>query len=138
MGEKNEKQVDAKFRIRITDHRKMIVWQSIDELDIIVQKILANVPKKEYKIRAQIDSASDSIGANFVEGYYSGFLSEYLRFLSYCRRSLGELQERVRRLLRKQYLDRTDYDRFAERAAKTLYLLNRLIYALKEKQVKQK
>lgn len=136
MDKKDGKEVSARFQTRITDHRKMIVWQSVDELDTIVQRILTKVPKKEYKIRAQIDSASDSIGANFVEGYYSGFLPEYVRFLSYSRRSLGELQERVRRLLRKKYLDQSDYDRFDERAAKTLYLLNRLIYSLKEKEVR--
>lgn len=136
MDKKDGKEVSARFQTRITDHRKMIVWQSVDELDTIVQRILTKVPKKEYKIRAQIDSASDSIGANFVEGYYSGFLPEHVRFLSYSRRSLGELQERVRRLLRKKYLDQSDYDRFDERAAKTLYLLNRLIYSLKEKEVR--
>ncbi|KPK69177.1 hypothetical protein AMJ87_10885 [candidate division WOR_3 bacterium SM23_60] len=131
--DKRDEKAGVRFRAGITSHRKMIVWQSIDELDTIVQRILTKIPQKEYKMRAQIDSASDSIGANFVEGYYSGFLPEYLRFLSYSRPSLGELQERVRRLLRKQYVDKSDYDRFDERAAKTLYLLNRLIYSLKEK-----
>ena len=126
----------------------MIVWQSIDELDILVQDILCNVPRNEFKMRSQIDNASASVGANFVEGYYSGFLPEYIRFLTYSRRSLGELQERVRRVLRKGYINErhllpTDltapvffelkYSEFDERACKTMYLLNRLIYSLEEK-----
>ena len=85
-------------------HMKMIVWQSIDELDVMVQEILTKVPRNEYKMRSQIDNTSASVGANFVEGYYSGFLPEYIRFLTYSRRSLGELQERVRRVLRKGYI----------------------------------
>ena len=89
-------------------HKNMIVWQSIDQLDTLVQKIVKKIPKCEFKMRSQINNASDSIGANFVEGYYSAFLPEYLRFLSYSRRSLGELQERVRRLLRKDYKDYID------------------------------
>jgi four helix bundle protein len=119
----------------IGGHKKMIVWQSIDKLDILVQKMLKKIPWREFKIRSQIDSASDSVGANFVEGYYSGFLPEYIRFLSYSRRSLGELQERIRRILRKGYIDETEYDDFDERASKTMYLMNRLIYSLKKKNV---
>jgi four helix bundle protein len=97
--------------------------------------MLKKIPWREFKIRSQIDSASDSVGANFVEGYYSGFLPEYIRFLSYSRRSLGELQERIRRILRKGYIDETEYDDFDERASKTMYLMNRLIYSLKKKNV---
>jgi len=115
-------------------HKNMIVWQSIDQLDIIIQKLLKRVPVSEYKMRTQIDNASDSVGANFVEGYYSGFLPEYIKFLTYSRRSLGELQERVRRVLRKGYIDEPEYDKFDERASKTMFLLNRLIYSLKKKQ----
>lgn len=133
MDKKDEKDVGTRRQTRITDHKKMIVWQSMDELDSLVQEILAKIPRKEYKIRAQIDSASDSVGANFVEGYYSGFLPEYIRFLTYSRRSLGELQERVRRVLRKSYIDQREYEKFDERAGKTMYLVNRLIYSLKEK-----
>jgi four helix bundle protein len=114
-------------------HKRMIVWQSIDQLDTIVQDVLKKVPRNEYKIHSQIDNASASVGANFVEGYYSGFLPEYIRFLTYSRRSLGELQERVRRLLRKGYIVEAEYDKFDDRACKTMYLLNRLIYSLKAK-----
>jgi len=53
-------------------HQKMVVWQMIDKLDFLVQEILNKIPNYEYKIKKQIDSASDSMGANFVEGYYSG------------------------------------------------------------------
>lgn len=126
-GESAEKRIVGK------SHKKMIVWQSIDELDVIVQGVLKKIPMNEYKMRSQIDNASASVGANFVEGYYSGFLPEYIRFLTYSRRSLGELQERVRRVLRKGYITEGENARFDERAAKTMYLLNRLIYSLKDK-----
>jgi four helix bundle protein len=85
-------------------HRKMVVWQNIDRIDILVQDILKRIPRTEFKLRSQIDNASDSVGANFVEGYYSGSLAEYLRFLRYSKRSLAELQERVRRTWRKGYV----------------------------------
>lgn len=112
----------------------MIVWQMADKLDEFVQeKILPNIPQYEYKIRKQIDSASDSISANFVEGYYSGSIGDYIRFCRYGRRSAGELHDRVTRLLRKKYIDQETYKKFEDIAIKTGYLLDRLIKSLKTK-----
>ena len=111
----------------------MRVWQNADRLDVMVQKILARIPKHEFEMRSQIDSASDSIGANFVEGFYSGALGEYIRFLRYSKRSLGELQERVRRVLRKGYINQTEYDEFDDLAIKTMYLFDRLLKSLENK-----
>jgi four helix bundle protein len=115
------------------NHQKMIVWQNCDRLDSMVQKILKKLPRYEYKIRSQIDSASDSVGANFVEGYYSGSIKEYLRFLNYAKRSLGELSERIRRLYRKDYINREELEEFNDLAIHTMYLFDRLIDSLNVK-----
>jgi len=120
------------------DHRKMIIWQNIDKLDIIVQDILKHIPKNEYKTRSQIDNASDSIGSNFVEGYYSDSLGEYIRFEKYAKRSLAELQERIRKILRKGYINQKIYDEFDDLAIKTMYLFDRLITSLEELQKNKK
>jgi len=114
-------------------HMKMIVWQSMDQLDEIVQEILKNIPKYEFKTKSQIDNASDSASSNFVEGYYSGSLGEYLRFLNYCKRSLGELYDRVRRVFRKKYIGEDLFAGFEERHAKTMYLLDQTIRSLEKK-----
>lgn len=118
---------------KLQGHQKMIVWQNIDRLDIIVQEVLRCIPKYEFKIRRQIDEASDSIGANFVEGYYSGSLAEYIRFNRYGKRSLGELRERVRRTVRKGYVSSTLFVKFEDCAIKTMYLFDRLIRSLENK-----
>jgi len=114
-------------------HRQMRVWQNADRLDVMVQKILAKIPKHEFGMRSQIDTASDSIGANFVEGFYSGALGEYIRFLRYGKRSLAELQERVRRVLRKGYITQIEYAEFDDLAIKTMYLFDRLLGSLEKK-----
>jgi four helix bundle protein len=114
-------------------HEKMIVWQMSDELDKMVQEILKYIPKTEYKTRSQIDNASDSIGSNFVEGYYTGSLGDYIRFCRYSRRSCAELQERVRRVLRKNYINEQLFNKFNECAIKTGYLYDRLIKSLIDK-----
>lgn len=115
-------------------HTKMIIYQNIDRIDIIVQQeILPEIPRNNRTLREQIDTASDSVGANFVEGYYSGSISEYLRFLRYSKRSLGELQERVRRCLRKRYISNELYKKFEDLVNQTMYLFNRLMTSLQNK-----
>ncbi|MFH0779810.1 MAG: four helix bundle protein [Parcubacteria group bacterium] len=133
-GERGRKSIN--FEIYMNNkfgHQKMIVWQSIDQLDQIVQEILKCIPKNEFKTRSQIDNASDSIGSNFVEGYYSRSIGEYLRFLGYSKRSAGELQERVRRTLRKGYIGENLYNKFEDRLIKTMYLLDRTRQGLEKK-----
>jgi len=118
---------------KLQGHQKMIIWQNIDKLDMIVQNILRAIPRREFKMRSQIDNASDSIGANFVEGYYSGSLAEYIRFNRYGKRSLGELRERVRRTVRKGYILDAQFEEFEDWAIKTMYLFDRLIRSLENK-----
>lgn len=114
-------------------HRKMRVWQNADRLDTMVQNILKKIPKAEFKLRSQIDDASDYIGANFVEGYYSGSVPEYLRFLRYSKRSLAELEERVRRVYRKNLITVEELNEFIDLSIKTMYLFDRLIQSLEAK-----
>uniref|UniRef100_A0A7V0Z5X2 Four helix bundle protein n=1 Tax=candidate division WOR-3 bacterium TaxID=2052148 RepID=A0A7V0Z5X2_UNCW3 len=130
-GKKANGQCSKKFGLKA--HVQMIVWQNIDKLDSYVQVLLKKMPKNEFKIKSQIDDASDSIGANFVEEYYSDSLSEYLRFLRYSRRSAEELRERVRRVLRKGYISEKEYETFNKLAVSTSYLLARLIQSLESK-----
>ena len=118
----------------VKGHKKMILWQMVDKLDIFVQEeVLSKVPKNEYKMRSQIDNASDSVDSNFMEGYYSGSLGEYIKFLKYGRRSTAELISRVRRVLRKGHIDQETYDIFEDTAIKTKYLFDRTIYSLEKK-----
>lgn len=117
------------------NHEKMIVWQMADRLDVLVQNILHRIPRHEFKIIGQIDSASDSIGSNFIEGYYSNSTKEYIRFCRYARRSCGELQERVRRLLRKGYINMKEHEEFSSVAIRTGYLFDRLLLSLEERDI---
>lgn len=112
-------------------HRKMITWQNLDKIEEIIQrKILNLIPKREYNLRDQIDRASSSSVANFIEGYYSGSLKEYVRFLRYSKRSAAELQDWIRRTYFKSYIEKALYDNLDDLLIKTIYLLNRLIASL--------
>ena len=114
----------------------MIAWQMADKLDgLIIQKVLSKIPRTEFKLREQLDSASDSIGSNFVEGYYANSLPEYIKFCGYSKRSIAEIQQRMRRILRKGYITNTEYEEIAETAGKTMYIFDRLIDSLTKKRI---
>ncbi len=115
-------------------HRKMVVWQNLDASEVMIRKeIMKFIPKTEFALRDQIDRACSSSVANFIEGYYSGSIKEYLRFLGYSKRSLAELQDWVRRVYYKDYITEALYLRFDDLAIRTLFLLNRLISSLRQK-----
>jgi len=115
-------------------HKKMVIWGNIERIeDAVYNKILLNIPKNCFNYLDQIERATTSIGANFVEGYYSGSIKEYLRFLGYSRRSLAELNNWANQVYRKKFISKGLFDMFEDLTIKTLYLFNRLIYALKKK-----
>jgi four helix bundle protein len=115
-------------------HRRMVVWQNLDRIEMLVQrKILKLIPNKKFQLIDQIDRACSSCGANFIEGYYSGSIKEYVRFLSYSKRSLAELQDWVRRAFYKGFVPEQIYLEFDDLAIKTMFLLNRLINSLRLK-----
>lgn len=114
-------------------HRKMIVWRNLDEMEKITQQvILRKIPKNQFSLVDQIDRACGSVVANFIEGYYSGYNKEYIKFLKYSKRSVAELQNWVRRAFYKSFIPQDDFESFDKLTMRTIYLLNRLINALKK------
>jgi len=119
---------------RAFGHRKMVVWQNLDRIEALVRiKILKNLPKNKFRLRDQIDRSCGSAVANFIEGYYSGSIKEYIKFLYYSKRSLAELQDWIRRTHYDGYIHHKLWEEFDDMAIKTLYLFNRLIFSLHQK-----
>ena len=114
-------------------HRKMRVWQNIDKLSVMVDNLVKKIPRAQFKLIGQINAAMDSTGSNFVEGYYSSSIPEYLRFLYYSKRSLAEVEQRIRRCYQRGYFFSQEYLEFDDLCIKTFYLTDRLIHSLKKK-----
>ena len=118
-------------------HRKMIVWQNLDKIEAFIQNhVLGYIPKDCFKLRDQIDRSCSSCVANFIEGYYSGSIREYIRFLRYSKRSQAELQDWIRRCYHKSLLPKSTHYEFDDLAIRTLYLTNRLLSSLMQKIIK--
>ena len=118
--------MDGKF-----GHKKLVVWNNIEELtDIVCNRILKIIPKTKFKLRDQIERAISSIGANFVEGYYSHSTSEYVKFLRYSRRSLSELEYWAGFCFKQKYISESLFNSSQDLAIRTGYLVDRLISSL--------
>ena len=115
-------------------YKKMIIWNNIEKIEMVVhQKLLNRIPRNCYNIRDQIERSTSSVSANFVEGYYSGSIKEYLRFLGYSRSSLAELNDWANKAYYKKLIYKELFEEFDDLTIKTLYLFNRLIYSLRRK-----
>ncbi len=114
-------------------HMKIRVWQNADRLDYVIQKLIKKVPRFQYRLIQQIDRASNSVLANFVEGYYSCSTKEYIRFSRYSKRSLGEVMEHLRCFLRRHYISQHEYDETITLCWRTMYLIDRLLQSLEKK-----
>ncbi len=75
-------------------YMKLEVWNdSINLFRLINLKIL-EIPKLDFKLKAQILDAAQSISSNIAEGYCRRSLNEYLYFLNIALGSCGELLTR--------------------------------------------
>ena len=115
-------------------HRKLIVWGNIECLESLTyEQILPKIPRAKYWLKNQIERSLDSIGSNFVEGYYSSSIRQYINYLGYCRSSLAELKDHVLRASKHIPIKDPLFSEFNALCNKTLYLLSRLVLALKKK-----
>jgi four helix bundle protein len=69
-------------------YMKLEAWQRGMDLFALVFKCTAKVP--DYKLRAQIRDAAQSVSANIAEGYCRRSLPEYIQYLYIAKGSLGE------------------------------------------------
>jgi len=113
-------------------HQWMRIWQNADRLEELTQKVIKLIPGNNHKLKGQLDRASNSITANFVEGYYSGSIPEYIRFLNYGKRSLGELHQHFRSCHIRSYITEVEFNALDTLSWQTIYLFDRLIRSLKK------
>jgi len=115
-------------------HNRLIVWKNVEEInEAIYNRLLSMIPKTQFKLRDQIDRATSSIGANLVEGYYSGSTREFIKFLGYSRRSLAELEFWINHCKMKGYITISLCSSLEDLVIRTCYLTDRLIKGLKAK-----
>ncbi len=137
VGEEREELEEGEVREvkgRAFGHKKLVVWKNIDELtEIVCKRIIPVIPKNKFKLKDQMERAVSSIGANFIEGYYSGSTKEFIKFLNYSRRSLSELGYWLNFCCKTKLISGSLFNSSNDLLIRTGYLLDRLILSLRKK-----
>ena len=71
---------------------------------------------KDFGLRDQIRRASGSVMHNIAEGFDSGTNAEFVRFLSYAKRSCTEVQSELYVALDQRYISATEFKTLYEAA----------------------
>ena len=100
-------------------------WQQARELTDAIYKISGEATfSKDYRFRDQIRAAAVSIMANIAEGFDSSSDAEFLRFLSYARRSATEVQSHLYVALDQHYISEEVFHQLYDLTSSTKKLIS--------------
>lgn len=85
----------------IRDYRDLVAWQRAMDLAVLVDEICDRLPRKAWKLAAQMQSAANSVHSNIAEGNGRFSTPDYLRHLSMSNASLNELESDLHFLTRR-------------------------------------
>lgn len=85
-------------------YRYLVQWSNAVLLRYLIRLFTNNLPKSEYKRKAQLDDAARSVVRNQEEGYKRATTSEYIDFIGFSQGSLEEVKGDIRELIEDGFL----------------------------------
>ena len=114
--------------MRIERFEDIHAWQEARELTKMVYGWITDGKfGKDYGLRDQIQRASVSIMANISEGFDSGSKIEFIRFMTYARRSASETQSHLYTAWDQKYLTSEEFQQTYAQAVSTKNLIGGFI-----------
>lgn len=101
----------TKFRNKNRGYMKLRVWHKAVELYKLVCKIIYKDSKIEFKLRAQIADAAQSVSSNISEGYSRRSINEYIQHVYIA---LGSLSETLTRAIAFKAAGQISSEQFSE------------------------
>ena len=101
----------TELRIKNRGYMNLIVWQKAMELFELVWKTTFEESRIDFKLRAQVTDAAQSIAANIAEGYGRRSVKEYIQFLYVA---LGSGAETMTRMMGLNGVEQVSDTRFHE------------------------
>lgn len=109
-------------------------WKAARELAKMVYKITGSGDfRKDYGLRDQIQRAAVSIMANIAEGFDTDSDLEFIRFLTYSRRSSTEIQSHIYVALDRQYIAEEEFKKVYQKTIEVKNLIYGFIRYLRSK-----
>lgn len=115
---------------------EMHSWQSARELVSLIYNVTKQPDfNRDFALRDQIRRAAISSMSNIAEGFGTGTDADFVRFLSYARRSVSETQSQLYAALDQDYISSQTFDEIYSKANLTERQINALIgYLARSKQ----
>lgn len=115
-------------------YMKLEVWNDAIDLFKLCYNLLRKIPNLDFKLKARILDAVQSISSNIAEGYGRKSINEYLYFLNI---SLGSSAESLTRVIGLKEIELISSNDFEEFDKKHYEVENKLIALVKSLQTKQ-
>ncbi len=115
-------------------------WQQARELVNMVYFAVNNNSnfQKDFRLNGQMTGAAISVMNNIAEGWASQSNAEFVRFLTYSRRSSAETQNCAYIAVDQNYISEEQFEKIYEQALKTIQIIDGLLrYLRKHKQRRQ-
>jgi four helix bundle protein len=95
----------------VRNHKNLAAWRFSWQLKEEVFAFTANDRvRRDFKFCDQIRSASNSATDNISEGFYRFSPTDFARFLTIARASLGEVTNQLDHARKRDYLDESQFD----------------------------
>jgi four helix bundle protein len=115
-------------------YKNLEVWKKSYKLTLKIHGITKQFPKEEtYGLISQMRRASVSINANIAEGYSTGYLKEYIRYITIAIGSNNELEVYLMLAYDFNYLNKTDFNVLKKKHEEISKMLFGLRKALRKK-----
>ena len=114
-------------------------WKEARKLVNMVYKAV-NINKyfqKDYRLTGQITGAAISVMNNTVEGWASQSNNEFIRFLTYSRRSCAETQNCLYIALDQQYIKENVFREIYDQGLKTIKIIDGLLGYLRSQRTQR-
>ncbi len=118
---------------RIEKFEDLDVWKEARVLRNMVSEITRkSIVKNDFMFCNQIRSSALSIMSNIAEGFESQSKKEFINFLSYARRSCGELRCQLYAAFDDKYIDVKEFNKIYQQTVKVGKMLTNLISYLRK------
>ena len=125
--------------MKINRFEDLECWQQSRLLVNMVYDAIKTSPsfEKDFRLVNQITGASVSVMNNIVEGWASQSNAEFIRFLTYSRRSCAETQNCLYVALDQKYINDDTFQRIYNHALKETQIIDGLLRYLRSKRTKR-
>jgi four helix bundle protein len=125
--------------MKITRFEDLECWQEARKLvRMVYDAVKKNVAfQRDLRFMGQITAAAVSVMNNIAEGWAAQSNAEFIRFLTYSRRSCAEVQNCGYVAMDQKYLDEDEFREIYAQALKTIQIIDGLLRYLRSKRSKR-